>query len=156
MTDLLMSGDKTSSESLITERNLARLRLQLSNDAFFGTFAAVRAKRIGSYRRHSRQQRFLMGEPGEVTRGERGLQLDDSSEFVTLGTSCRRRRAMVSAEEKQRVRKSAAVAVTFLSIRLWHVSPRRLARLGNAWRPGRIHEVPALRGRCGGPGCRST
>jgi Peptidase family S41 len=30
MTDLLMSGDKTSSESLATEKNLARLRLQLT------------------------------------------------------------------------------------------------------------------------------
>jgi CHAT domain-containing protein len=30
MTDLLMSGDKTSPESLATERNLARLRLQLT------------------------------------------------------------------------------------------------------------------------------
>jgi len=87
------------------------LRLQLSNDAFFGTFAAVRAKRIGSYV-DIRASSVLMGEPGEVTRGERGLQLDDSLS-CHAGTSCRRRRAMVSAEEKQRVRKLAAAAVTF-------------------------------------------
>jgi hypothetical protein len=30
MTDLLMSGDKTSPDSLATEKNLARLRLQLT------------------------------------------------------------------------------------------------------------------------------
>ena len=54
-----------------------QIEMAYCNDAFFGTFAAVRAKRIGSYV-DIRASSVLMGEPGEVTRGERGLQLDDS------------------------------------------------------------------------------
>src|ERR1017187_7533771 len=118
------------------------------NDAFFGAFAAVRTKRICSYV-DVRAISVLMGEPGEVMRRKRSLQLNDSlncrgGNFTPQKQSNGLPRSETTGEE------FSSSGGCILSIRLWHVSPRRSARSGSAWRPGRIHEPPALPGGCGG------
>ena len=70
-------GGPERSEASLSIGIQIQIEMAYCNDGFFGTFAAVRAKRIGSYV-DIRASSVLMGEPGELTRGERGLQLDDS------------------------------------------------------------------------------
>src|ERR1700731_2347544 len=118
-----------------------------SSDAFFGAFAAVRANGIGSYVDIC-ASKVLMCEPGEIARRERSLQLDDSLN--------RRARDFTSQKESDGLTWSKAAGEEFssgdgciLSIRLWHVSPRKPALSGSVLCPGHIREWPALRGGCG-------
>src|SRR5271170_4811331 len=120
-----------------------------SSDAFFGAFAAVRAKRIGGYV-DVRASNVLMCEPCEIARRERRLQSDDSLN--------RRARDFTSQKESDGFTRSKATSEEFsscdgciLSIRLRHVSPRKSALSESVLRPGRIHESPTLRGGCGVP-----
>src|SRR5665213_2642680 len=119
-----------------------------SGDAFFGAFAAVRAKGIGSYV-DIRASKVLMCLPGEVTGTERSLQLDDSlnrcaGDFAPQKESDGFTRSETTSKE---VRSYGSCVP---NIRLWHVSPRKPALSGSVLRPGRIHEPPALPGGCGG------